>query len=197
MIILRPSQAVLRVVTRFLCQFCLRTKCFTHSWGSNPCTESSHRLELCYDMELRLEQGTWTELNHTDLTIFCQKKAAKRPKSGLKSFEIFLHLSFTYLVQRSIAFARNAYNRGINTAKRSRFSGVTTMFTVMRTLMCASIYGVLGSISSSNEDVGVHCVRSPLFTLQCYRVVHKSVLHCKMYNLESRDCTIQIVHCTQ
>ena len=129
---------------------------------------------------------------------FAKKKAAKRSKSGLKSFEIFLHLSFTYLVQRSIAFARNAHNRGINTAKRSRFSGVTTMFTVMRTLMCASIYGVLGSIPSSNEDVGVHCVRSPLFTLlQCHRVVHNSVLHCKMYNLESRDCTIQIAHCTQ
>ena len=117
---------------------------------------------------------------------FAKKKAAKRPKSGLKSFEIFLHLSFTYLVQRSIAFARNAHNCGINTAKRSRFSGVTTMFTVMRTLMCASIYGVLGSISSSNEDVGVHCVRSPLFTLQCHRVVHNSVLHRTMYNVESK-----------
>ena len=128
---------------------------------------------------------------------FAKKKAAKRPKSGLKSFEIFLHLSFTYLVQRSIAFARNAHNCGINTAKRSRFSGVTTMFTVMRTLMRVSIYGVFGSMPSSNEDVGVHCVRSPLFTLQCHGVIQNSLLHCKMYNLESRDCTIQIVHCTQ
>ena len=150
---------------------------------------------MTWNSDWNREQGT--ELNPIDLTIFCRNKAAKQSKSGQKAFEIFLHLSFTYLVQRSIAFARNAYNRGINTAKRSRFSGVTTMFTVMRTLMCASIYGVLGSIPSSNEDVGVHCVRSPLFTLQCHRMVHNSVLHCKMLNLESRDCTIQIVHCTQ
>ena len=139
---------------------------------------------MTWNSDWNREQGT--ELNPIDLTIFCRNKAAKQSKSGQKSFEIFLHLSFTYLVQRSIAFARNAYNRGINTAKRSRFSGVTTMFTVMRTLMRASIYGVLGSISSSNEDVGVHCVRSPLFTLQCHRVVQNSVLHRTMYNVESK-----------
>ena len=139
---------------------------------------------MTWSSDWNREQGT--ELNPIDLTIFCRNKAAKQSKSGQKSFEIFLHLSFTYLVQRSIAFARNAYNRGINTAKRSRFSGVTRMFTVMRTLMCVSIYGVLSSISSSNEDVGVHCVRSPLFTLQCHRVVHNAVLHRTMYNVESK-----------
>ena len=127
---------------------------------------------------------------------FAKKRLQNGPKVAKKALK-YLHLSFTYLVQTSIAFARNAYNRGINTAKRSRFSGVTTMFTVMRTLMCASIYGVLGLISSSNEDVGVHCVRSPLFTLQCHGVVHNSVLHRTMYNVEYRDCTTQIVHCPQ
>ena len=112
---------MLRVVTRFLCQFCLRTKCFTHSWGSNPCTESSQDLNcsMTWSSDWNREQGT--ELNPIDLTVFCRNKAAKQSKSGQNSFEIFLHLSFTYLVQRSIAFARNAYNRGTNTAKRSRF----------------------------------------------------------------------------
>ena len=148
---------------------------------------------MTWNSDWNREQGT--ELNPIDLTIFCRNKAAKQSKSGQKSFEIFLHLFFTYLVQRSIAFARNAYNRGINTAKRSRFSGVTTMFTVMRTLMCASIYGVLGFQQwrcgrTLREEPTIYTPMpqsGPQFRSSSYNV------QCRVYI----DCTTQIVHCPQ